>query len=86
MCCTSHTPISEETKNILTDDKVGLLVHFGGNVSVKTVGGYKDVYSEIHEGTIIDHLIHTSCGKNGLQYIPRLDRPAIGKFFDELSR
>jgi len=27
--------------------------------SVTTVGGYKDVYSEIHEGTTIDHLIPT---------------------------
>ncbi len=32
LCCPPHTPTPDETKKILTDYNVGLLVHFGGNV------------------------------------------------------
>jgi predicted metal-binding protein len=38
MCCPPNTPTPDETKKILSDYNIGLLVHFGGDVRVtKTI-------------------------------------------------
>jgi hypothetical protein len=33
-CCPPHSPSSDETKKIIADFKIGLLIHFGGDVRV----------------------------------------------------
>ncbi len=38
LCCPPHTPTADETKKIISDYNVGLLMHFGGDVRIsKTV-------------------------------------------------
>lgn len=38
LCCPPYTPTADETKKIISDYKIGLLVHFGGDVRVtKTI-------------------------------------------------
>jgi predicted metal-binding protein len=38
LCCPPHSPTPDETKKIVTDYKLRLLIHFGGNVPVtKTI-------------------------------------------------
>ncbi len=38
LCCPPHAPSPDETKKIISDYKLGLLVHFGGDVRVsKTI-------------------------------------------------